>query len=331
MKKVFAFTLAEVLIALAVVGIVAALSIPTFMANMTAKKYRVALEKGISTLARAATANYGLEGYDFSGTNGYFGNENTPIAVYSTPGGANDGHEIFGFNPNGDPNAETYSDVYPYTPSLFNLWKSNLSLKASQEVHNYAVVPADTTLKCASRPTYTTVQLKVPGAGDVSATIKPDFKSREYWTLSIVQGSGSIFPMCEGRSLAQGGINQGRMFQLEDGMVFTYDPAQAYCLKTNPCYGYLDVNGPQGPNRMVACSEGEDSFITSYSKNALPGMMMGNCTVKSSDVADIYPILFYDNVVKPASWAAKSVLYSLSSNQVSGSGDPNVATVTGEP
>ena len=63
------------------------------------------------------------------------------------------------------------------------------------------------------------------------------------------------------------------------------DPAQAYCLKTNPCYGYLDVNGPQGPNRMVACSEGEDSFITSYSKNALPGMMMGNCTVKSSDVA----------------------------------------------
>lgn len=37
MKKVFAFTLAEVLIALAVVGIVAALSIPTFMANMTAK------------------------------------------------------------------------------------------------------------------------------------------------------------------------------------------------------------------------------------------------------------------------------------------------------
>ena len=276
MKKVFAFTLAEVLIALAVVGIVAALSIPTFMANMTAKKYRVALEKGISTLARAATANYGQEGYDFSGTNGYFGNENTPIAVYSTPGGANDGHEIFGFNSNGDPNAETYSDVYPYTPSLFNLWKSNLSLKASQEVHNYAVVPADTTLKCASRPTYTTVQLKVPGAGDVSATIKPDFKSREYWTLSIVQGSGSIFPMCEGRSLAQGGINQGRMFQLEDGMVFTYDPAQAYCLKTNPCYGYLDVNGPQGPNRMVACSEGEDSFITSYSKNALPGMMMGN-------------------------------------------------------
>ena len=183
-------------------------------------------------------------------------------------------------------------------------------------------MPADITLNCASRPKYTKVQLKIPGAPEVTtATIKPDFEAREYWTQSVVQGSGGIYPMCEGRTLAQGGINQGRMFMMTDGMVFTYDPAQAYCLHTNPCYGYLDINGPEGPNRMISCSEGEDSFITSYSKNALPGMLLGNCTVKSKDVTDIYPVLFYGNTVKPASWAAKSVLYSSKTNQTGAEGE----------
>lgn len=331
MKKILAFTLAEVLIALAIVGIVAALTIPTLMVSLKAREYRVALSKGISTLARAATANYGLESYDFSGTNGYYGEVNSPIAVYSTPSGVTDGYDIIGFDTPGVADTATHSDLYLYTTSLFHIWRNNLKLKSSKEVANYAVVPSDVTLNCASRPSFTTVQLKIPGSGDVSATIKPDFKSREYWTKSIVQGSGSIYPMCEGRTIEQGGINQGRMFMLEDGMVFTYDPAQAYCLETNPCYGYIDVNGPEGPNRMVACSEGEDSFITSYSKNALPGMMLGNCTVKAGDVTDIYPVLFYNNVVKPASWAAKSVLYSFNSNQLNASGEPSEAVAANEP
>lgn len=328
MKKVLAFTLAEVLIALVIVGVVAALSVPTLMVGIKAREYRVAFTKGINTLARAATANYGLEGYDFSGTNGYYGTQNNPVALYSTPGGAEDGYAVIGFDTPSKIKAGPYSDLYPYTTSLFHIWKDNLNLKSSKEVSNYAVQPADITLNCASRPSYTTVQLKIPGAPEVtSATIKPDFKSREYWTDSIVQGSGNIFPLCDGRTVANGGINQGRMFMLDDGVVFTYDPAQAYCLETNPCYGYIDVNGPKGPNRVIACSEGEDSFITTYSKNALPGMLLGSCTVKDGDVTDIYPVLFYNNTVKPASWAAKSVLHSLASNQVSASGEPDNGSV----
>lgn len=322
MKKSTAFTLAEVLIALAIVGIVAALTIPALMIDMKAREYRVAFEKGLNSLARAATANYGLAGYDFSGTNGYYGDVNNPIAVFSTVGGANDGAEIFGFDTKSVLNVGAHSDLYPYTTSLFHIWQDNLNLKSSKEVVNYAVMPSDITLNCASRPKYTKVQLKIPGAPEVTtATIKPDFEAREYWTQSVVQGSGGIYPMCEGRTLAQGGINQGRMFMMTDGMVFTYDPAQAYCLHTNPCYGYLDINGPEGPNRMISCSEGEDSFITSYSKNALPGMLLGNCTVKSKDVTDIYPVLFYNNTVKPASWAAKSVLYSSKTNQTGAEGE----------
>lgn len=322
-KKLSAFTLAEVLIALAIVGIVAALTIPTIMVNLQARKYRVALTKGINSLARAATANYGTEGYDFSGTNGYYGEQDNPIAAFNLAGGVGDGFDVFGFNSMIDPSCEVYSDLSPLTPSLFNIWISNLNLKAQQEVRNYAVTPSDLNLNCASRPTFTTVQITEAGMPELSATIKPDFNAREYWTSSIIQGSGGIFPMCEGRSLANGGINQGRMFMLEDGMVFTYDPAQAYCLETNPCYGYLDINGPEGPNRLISCSEGQDSFITTYGKNALPGMLRGACTVKAKDATDIFPILFYNNNVKPASWAAKSFLYQLSSNQISGNVEEN--------
>lgn len=329
MRKVFAFTLAEVLIALAIVGIVAAVVIPTLMVNMQARKYKVALDKGLSTLAKAATANFGLEGYDFSGTNGYYGEVNNPIATYST-GGTDDGYDVIGFNTTPRNDINPYSDLFPYTPSLFHIWRNNLNLKSSKEVVNYAVSPADSSLNCASRPTYSSVKVKNPGDPEaVTATIKPDFKSREYWSLDIIQGSGGIYPMCEGRSLADGGFNQGRMFMLEDGMVFTYDPAQAYCLETNPCYGYLDVNGPEPPNRVVACSEGVDSYITTYGKNALPGMLIGNCTVKSGDVTDIYPILFYNNVVKPASWAAKSVYQVVKSNQIDGTGE-EIAEVSEE-
>lgn len=322
-----AFTLAEVLIALLIVGIVAAVSLPTLMINMKAREYRVAFVKGMNSLARAATASYAVDGYDFSGTNGYYGELNNPTPLYNVAGGADDGFAIFGFNSTVNPNVSYYLDIYPTTPSLFNLWKSNLNLRSSNELANYAVMPADITLNCASRPKFTSIQLKIPGAPEVTtATIKPDFESREYWTQSAVQGSGNIYPMCDGRSLQDGGINQGRMFMLDDGMVFTYDPAQAYCLETNPCYGYLDVNGPEGPNRVIACSEGEDSFITTYSRNALPGMIMGTCRVKAKDAADIYPVLFYNNNVKPASWAAKSFLHSLGSNQLNTGGEPVAST-----
>lgn len=328
-NNISAFSLAEVLIALLIVGIVAALSIPALMDNLTARKFRVSFIKGINSLARAATSNYGVEGYDFSGTNGYYGTVNNPVSTFNIPGGANDGSEIFGFNTPSVPGSNTFSDLHPDTPSLFHIWHDNLNIKAAQELSNYPVMPSDITLNCASRPKFTKVELKVPGSPNTTmiATIKPDFESRAYWTMSVIQGSGSIFPMCDGRTLEKGGINQGRMFQLEDGMVFTYDPAQAYCLETNPCYGYIDVNGPAGPNRMIACSEGEDSFITSYSKNALPGMIMGSCTVKTKDVTDIYPVLFYNNTVKPASWAAKSVLYSVSTNQLSAESDVKTMAV----
>ena len=66
MKK-FAFTLAEVLITLGIIGVVAAMTIPTLMANIRSKQYSSKFKKTISTLSNAAKMSNAQYGFDFSG------------------------------------------------------------------------------------------------------------------------------------------------------------------------------------------------------------------------------------------------------------------------
>ena len=327
MTKRFAFTLAEVLIALAIIGVVAAMTIPTFMANTAGAQFRTGFKKGITVLTQAASANYATEGYDFSGTNGYYGSEGAPTTTCGQSGteGAAAGawtepedSSVIGFNTPSISGEDTYKDLHGDTPSLFHLFQNNLNMKNSAELVNYAVMPADIALNCAGE---TTGSAEVPGTEAEDVTAPANLDKRVKQAESAVQGAGGIVDLCGGRALADGGINQGRMFQLEDGMVFTYDPSQAYCSEGNPCYGYLDVNGPTGPNRVIACSEpvegatNNNFWIPTYGRGADTGNLLVDCTVESKDITDIFPVLFYGSAVKPASAAAKAVLYSKKSNQ----------------
>ena len=65
--KEFAFTLAEVLITLGIIGVVAAMTIPTLMANVKAHQYSAKFKKTISTLSNAAKMSQAQYGFDFSG------------------------------------------------------------------------------------------------------------------------------------------------------------------------------------------------------------------------------------------------------------------------
>lgn len=62
MKKLIAFTLAEVIIVLAIIGVVATLTIPTVIENTYKQEYRVGLKKAISVLNQAILMNYALVG-----------------------------------------------------------------------------------------------------------------------------------------------------------------------------------------------------------------------------------------------------------------------------
>ena len=61
------FTLAEVLITLAIIGVVATLTLPALMNNTQEQQFKTALKKGLNTLTTIAETNNALENWDFTG------------------------------------------------------------------------------------------------------------------------------------------------------------------------------------------------------------------------------------------------------------------------
>ena len=62
MKRCYGFTLAEVLITLAIIGVVAALSIPAVISNSQQQEFKTGLRKAVSVLNSAITMNMALDG-----------------------------------------------------------------------------------------------------------------------------------------------------------------------------------------------------------------------------------------------------------------------------
>ena len=66
MTKRFGFTLAEVLITLGIIGVVAAMTIPTLISNTNGAQFKTAYKKALSTLNQAVLMNIAMEDTDFS-------------------------------------------------------------------------------------------------------------------------------------------------------------------------------------------------------------------------------------------------------------------------
>ncbi len=62
MRNYHAFTLAEVLITLAIIGVVAAISIPSVISNSQQQEFKTGLRKAVSVLNSAITMNMALDG-----------------------------------------------------------------------------------------------------------------------------------------------------------------------------------------------------------------------------------------------------------------------------
>jgi len=59
------FTLAEVLITLGIIGVIAAMTVPTLMNNSTEMEFRSAFKKGLASLNQAVTMNVAIDNVDF--------------------------------------------------------------------------------------------------------------------------------------------------------------------------------------------------------------------------------------------------------------------------
>ena len=62
MDRKNAFTLSEVLITLVIIGVIAAITVPSLMNNTNAEEYRASLKKAISGLNQALILEYSLNG-----------------------------------------------------------------------------------------------------------------------------------------------------------------------------------------------------------------------------------------------------------------------------
>ena len=66
MTKRFGFTLAEVLITLGIIGVVAAMTMPTLMNQTQGAQYKTAYKKALSALSQAVTLNVALDEWNFA-------------------------------------------------------------------------------------------------------------------------------------------------------------------------------------------------------------------------------------------------------------------------
>lgn len=260
MTKRFGFTLAEVLITLGIIGVVAAMTIPTLISNTNGAQFKTAYKKALSTLNQAILMNIAMDNEDFS-TIGDDKETQTNAGTRLS--------EIFAarLRPASDPD----NDIASYFAANTNGFKVGEGADAKTPVLTYQMACTGTGLNTK------------PSVGE-GATASECSNGTSTITINMTEPTAST----------------ARVYNMADGTSFIYLNDAHDCTKedavANHCYGFIDVNGAKNPNRVIDCDEGT-------------GTDDAPCTVSSTGVTDIYPVVFYGQTVEPASDAARAVLF----------------------
>ena len=264
MTKRFGFTLAEVLITLGIIGVVAAMTIPTLIANTNGAKFRSQFKKSISTLNQAGLMSQAQYDFDYAGT--------SSTCAEAKPAGK-DAKAV-------DPAAQ-HPDSFMTMCAILNgtLTGQTYLGTVSKVKRNNNGAAADYTIVNAT-----------DGALNASGLTYTEF-------LAYALADGSIVAFNAG----------AKACELPIGTQLTNDQ-----LKTggvlNGCLGFIDVNGATLPNKEVTCSAIPDGGKGTANKATLNPD--SPCTVKNdaAHMTDVFPIVFHDATVEPASDAAKYIL-----------------------
>ncbi len=237
------FTLAEVLITLGIIGVVAAMTIPNLIANTNGAKFRSQFKKSISTLNQAGLMSQAQYDFDYAGTSAAC-NATTATAAAEHP----EVTMTFCAILNGTLTGQTYQGA-----------ADNLKRNANGSEVAYSFVKKYT--------------LKDPS---------------NYYAYTLADGSIVAFD-----KLAQG-------CELPIGTQMTNTVISTGVLKN--CTGFIDVNGVTLPNKEVSCT----------ATNSATQEVQTPCAVKNdaNHMTDVFPVVFHDATVEPASNAAKYVLTS---------------------
>ncbi len=234
--KTSGFTLAEVLITLGIIGVVAAMTIPNLIANTNGAKYRSQFKKTISTLNQVGRMSKAQYGFSFGDHEGYGMPFEDCAAAHP------DNHMNLCAIFNGTLSGHTFlGDVYEVGETE---WGNKVSTEV-RKLHN-----------------------------------------------NFYQSSSVFYQLAD-----------GSIIYMHDSSKCQLEPGQSKSvLIENACTGFIDVNGKTLPNKMVTCSIGTTKYVgeSGYS----------DCIVKNNatNMTDIFPIIYYNDTVEPASNAAIYVL-----------------------
>ncbi|MBQ8460051.1 type II secretion system protein [bacterium] len=255
-NKTCAFTLAEVLITLGVIGVVAAMTIPTLMANVKGKEYATKFKKEISVLNQMVRMNKSQYDWDFANTRAI--SDNYPC---------------------------TASDNPEASTSICSIFNANL--KGITFNNSYFVQQGD-------KPSKLRIDDEYPDDGEFYTIKLADYKSS---TNYLLVDSSPYYILSDGALIAVPSNMYTGNCSIPTGMSLEQALVDVDMYLQN-CVGFIDVNGPELPNTEISCSTGKTDNLN----------FKEPCTVKNNEIKDVYPILFYDSTVIPATNAAAYVL-----------------------
>ena len=242
-----AFTLAEVLITLGIIGVVAAMTIPNLIANVNGQRYRSQFKKTISTLNQAARLSDSQFGFDFAGTNTAC-NTNVNTASKEHPESVMSFCSLF----NGTLTAKTYFGKHTNIP----IKESVLNIESGTNTYQIVGPMVD-------------------------------------WLFGTGASKFVAYQLADGTIV---GFNEKAMnCDVPVGTVLTDTYIKS---KLASCIGWVDVNGTSLPNKEVTCSSGQNKYESD------------SCVVSNNvkNMTDVFPVIFHNQTVEPASAAARYVL-----------------------
>ena len=218
------FTLAEVLITLGIIGVVAAMTMPTLINSTQGAQYKTAFKKSLTVLSQAVVMNIALNDYDLSqvvaGTN------------YDTDA-AEDA---------AGPGAQTLYDMFHNRLNIVREANTE-DFNANANDSNQWIIVSDN------------------DSGDYKDFATNHALGAENAVAGAGGGNNQFPTLTAGQAISTA---DATVMFMNDGIAFIFDNQQSNCQQGNDdlgtddnyCFGFIDVNGQKAPNRVVQCDGG---------------------------------------------------------------------------
>ena len=258
MTKRFGFTLAEVLITLGIIGVVAAMTIPTLISNTNGAQFKSAYKKALSSLNQAVLMNVAMEDTDFSN-------------LKDDSASTNGQHVAGSLAAMLEERLQSATDV---SSTYFTEVNTNSGALPSSTV--------DVTVTC----TQTDIDAADQAGDDAEGTAEGLCAGQTLTggnTSIEVTGSINFAPTA----------TDYYVYALADGTYFGFKKDAVNCsAKANDaCMGFIDVNGSTNPNTIVECDEGTGennvacTVANSNVKDIYPVFFYGQTVEPASEAA----------------------------------------------